>query len=142
MLSPPSSNTHLITLLPRSSPPPFPIAPSIRPSTQPSSGFSPTAILCIVAAIVVILLCVPLIALTLRRYERKRLIETMPKEIHSISDSVREEQSLKSILVTRELQRESVRVSVDADGGVEKPGRVYSGGWKGAELRGGGFRWV
>ncbi|KAH9878031.1 hypothetical protein J1614_003248 [Plenodomus biglobosus] len=52
----------------------------------------------------------------------------------SKASTVSEDRSLKSILVTREVQRESVR--------VERPGRVYEGekGWGGVEVWGGGLR--
>lgn len=58
----------------------------------------------------------------------------------SSNNSVREDQSLKSILVTRELQRESLKVDV----GVRRPEEVYGGegerGWRRTEVRGGDWR--
>ncbi|CBX96759.1 hypothetical protein IAQ61_005376 [Plenodomus lingam] len=130
-------------ILSRSTQPTTPLAPSAQTSSQPSSGFSPTAIISLVVAIILLLLCVPLIAVLLRRYERNRLVKTTPNGISisrdtfsnsgrssaTVNDGAREEQnlgiSLNSILVTKELeQRESVR--------LEEPGQAYlkDRGWE------------
>lgn len=89
----------------------------------------------------VLLLCVPLIAICLRRYERKRCKE-MVKDSGSRGssrgsdglDKLEEGQSLRSILVTRELQRSSVRLA--------RPEKAYveGRGWSEAEVSGGGWR--
>jgi hypothetical protein len=85
---------------------------------------------------------VPLIAVILRRYERKRCLEMLPDSAsggsRSSKSSVREDQSLKSILVTREVQRSSLRVSE----GVRKPeeAHINERGWSRTEVRGGDWR--
>ncbi|KAF2825638.1 hypothetical protein CC86DRAFT_406910 [Ophiobolus disseminans] len=91
-------------------------------------GWSPSAIIGIVAAIVIILVFVPLIAVILRRYERKRCLEMLPDSasagIGSSKNSVREDQSLKSILVTKEVLRSSLRVGE----GLRKPEEAHTNG--------------
>lgn len=106
-----------------------------------SGGFTPSAIIGIVATIVVLLLCVPLVAILLRRYERQCLIETAKasgRSDTSLNESVMEGSSLRSILVTRELRRSSYKV-VD---GVEKPDGVYMSkrGRDEFGVRGGGMK--
>lgn len=107
-----------------------------------SDGFNPAAIIGIVAAIVIILVLVPLIAAILRRYERKRCREMLPDtpsaRLGSSSSSVQEDQSLKSILVTKEVQRSSVRV----DDGLQRPeeAHTHERGWSCTEVRGGEWR--
>jgi hypothetical protein len=128
-----------------SSIPQAPPATSPHPSST-NSGWSPSAIIGIVAAIVLILIMVPLIAIILRRYERKRCLEMLPKDGpsprlgSSSNSSVREDQSLKSILVTREVQRSSLRVAPE----VKRPEEVYmkngEEGWSRTEVRGGNWR--
>ncbi|KAF9700561.1 hypothetical protein EKO04_002021 [Ascochyta lentis] len=116
-----------------------PTAPSARSFN--ADGWSPLAIIGIVAAIMVLLLCVPLIAICLRRYERKRCKE-MVKDSGSRGSSrgsdglgqLQEGQSLKSILVTRELQRVSLKLSKPEEA------HVHGRGWSEAEVRGGGWR--
>ncbi|KAF2851327.1 hypothetical protein T440DRAFT_467630, partial [Plenodomus tracheiphilus IPT5] len=76
-----------LTVLPRSTTTPIPMAPSSHSSTHIPSGISPTAIICIVAATILLLLSVPLIALLLRRYERKRLVEPTIKDTSTSSNS-------------------------------------------------------
>jgi flagellar biosynthesis/type III secretory pathway M-ring protein FliF/YscJ len=112
-----------------------------------NSGWSPSAIIGIVAAIVLILIMVPLIAIILRRYERKRCLEMLPKDgpsprLGSSNSSVREDQSLKSILVTREVQRSSLRVAGRAEDGVKRPEEAHmsESGWSRTEVRGGDWR--
>jgi hypothetical protein len=109
-----------------------------------SDGFSPGAIIGIVIAIVCLILSVPLIAVLLRRYEKTRLRET-PKIPGSSSDSlrsIREDHSLQSILVTKELSRSSVRME-RIDSGIRRPDDVYGGGkereraWSCTEVHGG-----
>jgi hypothetical protein len=119
---------------PASSLPQAPTAalPRGRPSTD---GWTPSSIIAIVAAIAVVLSLVPLIAIVLRRYERKRCLEMLPEAgLQSSKSSVREDQSLKSILVTMEVQRSSLRV-------VARPEEVYVNGqgtgWSRTEVRGG-----
>jgi hypothetical protein len=117
-----------------STPTSLPAAPTARNSTD---GWSPLAIIGIASSIVLLLLCVPLIAICLRRYERKRCKE-MVKDAGSQGssrgsdglDKLEEGQSLRSILVTRELQRSSVRLA--------RPERavVVGSGWCEAEVRG------
>src|SRR4051812_45554839 len=76
-----------------------------------NDGWSPAAIIGIVAAIMSIMVLIPFIALLLRKNERKRCREVLSKStpggLQSSKNSVREEQSLKSILVTKEVQRSS-----------------------------------
>ena len=95
--------------------------PAIIPIPNGSSrrdGFSPGAIIGIVIAIVCLLLLVPIIAILLRRYEKTRLRET-PKLSPGSSGSdvslrsVQENHSLKSILVTKELSRSSMRMEME-----------------------------
>jgi hypothetical protein len=97
-----------------------------------------------VIAIVGLLLAVPLIAILLRRYEKTRLRET-PKSPGSSNISLRsiqEDHSLRSILVTKELSRSSMRME-RVDSGVRRPeevhgnGRERERGWSCTEVRGG-----
>ncbi|KAI4630091.1 hypothetical protein J4E80_001024 [Alternaria sp. BMP 0032] len=127
--------------------------PAIIPIPNGSSrrdGFSPGAIIGIVIAIVCLLLLVPIIAILLRRYEKTRLRETPKLSPGSSSDislrSVQENHSLKSILVTKELSRSSMRMEmkrVDSGSGVRRPEDVYGQGrerergWSCTEVRGG-----
>ncbi|KZM26599.1 uncharacterized protein EKO05_0005525 [Ascochyta rabiei] len=116
-----------------------PAAPPARSSN--ADGWSPLAIIGIVAAIMVLLLCVPLIAIYLRRYEKKRCKE-MVKDSGSRGSSrgsdglsqLQESHSLRSILVTKELQRVSLKLS--------KPEQAHmqGRGWSNAEVQGGGWR--
>jgi hypothetical protein len=110
-----------------------------------SDGFSPGAIIGIVIAIVCLILSVPLIAVLLRRYEKTRLRETPKIPGSSSSDSlrsIREDHSLQSILVTKELSRSSVRME-RIDSGIRRPDEVYGGGkereraWSCTEVHGG-----
>lgn len=124
--------------------------PAIIPIPNASSrrdGFSPGAVIGIVIAIVCLLLAVPIIAILLRRYEKTRLRET-PKLSPGSSDvslrSVQENHSLKSILVTKELSRSSMRMErVDSGSEVRRPeecyghGRERERGWSCTEVRGG-----
>lgn len=118
-----------------------PAAPSAAPHSSNSDGWSPLAIIGIIAAIMFLLLCVPLIAICLRRYERKRCKE-MVKDTGSRGSSrgsdglshVQEGQSLRSILVTRELQRVSLKISKPEEA------HVHGRGWSEAEVRGGEWR--
>lgn len=121
---------------------PLPQAPTAAYTRSSDDGWSPTAIIGIVAAVVLLLVAVPLIAIILRRYERKRLRET-PKDsvssgFGSSSNSVGEGQSLRSILVTRELQRTSVKLAE----GVDRPEPAYMHGreWSRTEVRGGDWK--
>lgn len=124
--------------------PQAPQAPPAAPtaSTSSNDGWSPLAIIGIVAAIVIILIMVPLIAIILRRYERKRCLEMLPDgasaEMASSKSSVREDQSLKSILVTKEVLRSSLRMSPT----VAKPeeAHTHGRGWSRTEVRGGDWR--
>lgn len=104
--------------------------PAMAPNTvSRSDGFSPGAIIGIVIAIVCLILAVPLIAVLLRKYEKTRLRET-PKLHGSSSDSLRsicEGHSLKSIVVTKELSRSSVRME-RVDSGIRRPDEVYAVG--------------
>jgi hypothetical protein len=108
---------------------------------SPNEGWTPTAIIGIVAAIIVILVLVPLIAIILRRYERKRCLEMLPDTASgrpgSSKSSVREDQSLKSILVTREVLRSSLKVVP----GLAKPeeAHTHGRGWSRTEVRGGNW---
>lgn len=71
----------------------------------------------------------PIIAVLLRKYEKTRLRET-PKLPGSSSDSLRsieEGHSLKSIVVTKELSRSSVRME-RVDSGIRRPDEVYAVG--------------
>ncbi|EUC28498.1 hypothetical protein COCCADRAFT_30261 [Bipolaris zeicola 26-R-13] len=124
----------------------IPDAPPALSSNTPSrsDGFSPGAIIGIVIAIVFLILTVPLIAVCLRRYEKSRLRET-PKSPSSSTASLRsvqEDHSLKSILVTKELSRSSVRME-RADERVRRPEEMYGGGrereraWSCTEVHGG-----
>lgn len=129
-------------LLPRSIPQAGPAPPAPAASTSSNDGWSPLAIIGIVAAIVIILVLVPLIAIILRRYERKRCLEMLPDgasaEMASSKSSVREDQSLKSILVTKEVLRSSLRMSPT----VSKPeeAHTHGRGWSQTEVRGGDWR--
>ncbi|KAH7384033.1 hypothetical protein DE146DRAFT_213285 [Phaeosphaeria sp. MPI-PUGE-AT-0046c] len=122
----------------------IPQGPPIAPTAATSSkdGWSPSAIIGIVAAIIIILVLVPLIAIILRRYERKRCLEMLPDtasaEMGSSKSSVREDQSLKSILVTREVLRSSLRMAP----AVTKPEEAHTHvrGWSQTEVRGGDWR--
>lgn len=116
---------------------PTPIAsniPEAPPAMAPNSvsrsdGFSPGAIIGIVIAVVCLILAVPLIAVLLRKYEKTRLRET-PKLPGSSSDSLRsigEGYSLKSIVVTKELSRSSVRMD-RVDSSIKRPDEVYAAG--------------
>ncbi|KAH7067705.1 hypothetical protein BKA63DRAFT_522663 [Paraphoma chrysanthemicola] len=115
--------------------------PQAPPATgRPSNdGFSPSAIIGVVAAIVILLILVPLVAVILRRYERKRCMEMLPDSAStragSSTSSVREDQSLKSILVTKEVQRSSLKV----ESGLKRPEEAYTHGrgWSRTEVRGG-----
>lgn len=114
---------------------------STRYAASSADGWSPSAIIGIVAAIVLLLLCVPLIAILLRRYERKRLRET-PKESFSshasLAESVREDQSLRSILVTRELQRSSFKLAEVVDRPASA--HVQDRGWSQIKVQGGDWK--
>jgi hypothetical protein len=130
-----ANHTRLTFLTTRDTPQaPSAAGPSGRSSID---GWTPSSIIAIVAAIVVVLSLVPLIAILLRRYERKRCLEMLPEAsggLESSKSSVREDQSLKSILVTMEVQRSSLRV-------VARPEEVYVAahgrGWSRTEVRGG-----
>jgi hypothetical protein len=102
-------------------------------------GWSPSAIIGIVAAVIIILVLVPLIAIILRRYERKRCLEMLPDAasggLRSSKSSVREDQSLKSILVTREVQRSSLRMAPALTRPEEA--HTHGRGWSRTEVRGG-----
>jgi len=119
-----------------------PEAPSVANRPSKADGFSPSAIIGIVAAIVLILALVPLIAIILRRYERKRCREMRADmastRLDSSGSSVREGQSLKSILVTKEVLRSSLRVSQ----GPKRPeeAHINERGWSLTEVRGGDGR--
>lgn len=120
--------------------PQAPPAGSIYTSSD-SDKWSPSAIIGIVAAIVLLCLCVPLIAIILRRCQKKRLTETISSSASTKASSLRsikEDQSLKSILVTRELQRSSLRV-VEGVGAPEKA-LVQDRGWSRTEVRGGEWK--
>jgi hypothetical protein len=83
----------------------------------------------------------------LRRYEKTRLRETPKLSSPGSSDaslrSIQENQSLKSILVTRELSRSSMRMERVEAGVVARPeecygnGRERERGWSCTEVRGG-----
>lgn len=126
----------------RSMPQAGPAPPAPAASTSFNDGWSPLAIIGIVAAIVIILILIPLIAIILRRYERKRCLEMLPDgasaEMASSKSSVREDQSLKSILVTKEVLRSSLRMSPT----VAKPeeAHTHGRGWSQTEVRGGDWR--
>jgi len=85
---------------------------------------------------------VPLIAVMLRRYERKRCLEMLPDSasggLASGKSSMRESESLKSILVTKEVQRSSLRVVE----GLRRPeeAHTHERGWSKTEVRGGDWR--
>jgi hypothetical protein len=127
-----------ITSIPEAPPASIP-NPSIH-----SDGFSPGAIIGIVVAIVFLLLAVPLIAILLRRYDKKRVRETprSPRSSNASLRSIQEGHSLRSILVTKELSRSSLRME-RSDSGVQTPENVYRGdrererGWSRTEVRGG-----
>jgi flagellar biosynthesis/type III secretory pathway M-ring protein FliF/YscJ len=136
-------NAHLIDRddsIPTSIPQAPPAAGSWGPPA--AQGWSPSAIIGIVAAIVIILVLVPLIAIILRRYERKRCLEMLPDAaaggLDSSKSSVREDQSLKSILVTKEVSRSSLRMAP----GLSKPeeAHTHGRGWSQTEVRGGDWR--
>jgi hypothetical protein len=105
--------------------------PAMAPNTvSRSDGFSPGAIIGIVIAIVCLILAVPLIAVLLRKYEKTRLRETPKLPGSSSGDSLRsieEGHSLKSIIVTKELSRSSVRME-RVDSGIRRPDDVYAVG--------------
>ena len=105
-------------------------------------GWSPAAIIGIVAAVVLILISVPLVAILLRRYERKRLRETVNNSgssgLGSSKSSVKEGQSLRSILVTRELQRTSLKLAEGVD--KPEPAHLHEKGWNRTEVRGGDWK--
>jgi hypothetical protein len=137
------------TPIPSSIPDAPPAITSLPNANSRSDGFSPGAIIGIVIAIVCLLLAVPVIAILLRRYEKTRLRET-PKLGPGSCDvslrSIQENHSLKSILVTKELSRSSMRVErVDSGAGVRRPEDCYGGGngrgrereWSCTEVRGG-----
>jgi hypothetical protein len=119
----------------------LPQAPSASGSWSISAndGWSPLAIIGIVAAIVIVLVLVPLIAIVLRRYERKRCMEMLPDTpsdgLGSSKSSVREDRSLKTILVTKEVQRSSLKMVPT----LRKPKEVHTHGrgWSRTEIRGG-----
>ncbi|KAF2126408.1 hypothetical protein P153DRAFT_258855, partial [Dothidotthia symphoricarpi CBS 119687] len=111
--------------------------PEAPPASSPwhSNGqsWSPLAIIGIVAAVVFLLMCIPIIALLLRRFESRRCRE-MPKPTHGFESkegSVKDSESWKSILVTREMQRVSLKLTKLEE--VHLQGR----GWTKAEVRGG-----
>ena len=133
-------HTHRIIIMYTTHP-----APSVLPASDNSSAWTPLAIIGIVTSIIVLLLCIPLIAICMRRYERKRCKETFKATSGSRGSSrgsdgasqMEEGQSLKSIMVTRELQRSSLKVT--------KPEVAYTGGqergWSSVEVRGGDGGW-
>ncbi|KAF1921644.1 hypothetical protein BDU57DRAFT_510564 [Ampelomyces quisqualis] len=112
------------------------------PTASSNDGWSPSAIIFIVAAIVIIVISVPLITIIIRRYKRKRCFEVVsevnPNGLDSSQSSVRKDQSLKSILVTHELQRSSLRVSLSGKK-PEEPD-VDERAWSQTEIRGGDWR--
>ncbi|KAF2025365.1 hypothetical protein EK21DRAFT_116917 [Setomelanomma holmii] len=111
-------------------------------ATTTDDGFGPAAIIGVVMAIVAILILVPLVAVILRRHERKRCMEMLPDSastrMGSSKSSVREDQSLKSIMVTKEVQRSSLKV----DSGLRRPeeAHTHERGWSRIEVRGGDSR--
>jgi len=112
-------------------------------ASSTTDAWSPSAIIGIVAAVVLICLSVPLIAVIARRYQKKRLCETIPYNGGSSKSSlktgsVREDQSLKNIMVTRELQRTSQKLSE----GVRTPEKAHvdEKGWSRTEVSGGGWK--
>ncbi|KAH8722472.1 hypothetical protein GQ44DRAFT_622639 [Phaeosphaeriaceae sp. PMI808] len=117
----------------------LPEAPTAAGSSAaaPNDGFTPSAVIGIVTAVVGLLVLVPLIVVIIRRYERKRCHEMLPDSasLGSSKRSVEEHQSLKSILVTKEVQRSSVRVSA----GVTKPpeAHTHEREWSQTSVRGG-----
>ncbi|KAH7377874.1 hypothetical protein BKA66DRAFT_571897 [Pyrenochaeta sp. MPI-SDFR-AT-0127] len=119
-----------------------PQAPTAAYTWDSNDGWSPAAIIGIVAAAVLLLVAVPLVAVILRRYERKRLRETAKdsgsSSLGSSKSSIREGQSLRSILVTRELQRTSVKLAE----GVDRPEQAHMSGrgWSRTEVRGGDWK--
>ncbi|KAF1847268.1 uncharacterized protein K460DRAFT_363366 [Cucurbitaria berberidis CBS 394.84] len=142
--------TSFITLIARATSTPTPniqqtatsipqAPPAQYPGAANNDGWSPAAIIGIVAAIVILLLLVPLIAILLRRYERNRLCETVKdsnsSRLGSSKSSVGEGQSLRSILVTRELQRTSLRLALGVD--KPEPAHVHDRGWSRTEVKGG-----
>ncbi|OAL46326.1 hypothetical protein IQ07DRAFT_146735 [Pyrenochaeta sp. DS3sAY3a] len=122
----------------------IPQAPPAGSASRSNStdGWSPAAIIGIVTAVVFLLIMVPLIAVTLRHYERKRLQETVQNNgsggLDSSKSSITEGQSLKSILVTREMQRSSVKLGE----GVDRPeqAHIHERGWSRTEVRAGGWK--
>jgi hypothetical protein len=133
-----SNEREMITVIARAALTSTPQAPPAtgRPSND---GFSPAAIIGVVAAIVILLILVPLVAVILRRYERKRCMEMLPDSAStragSSKSSVREDQSLRSIMVTKEVQRSSIKV----DSRIKRPEEAYAHerGWSRTEVRGG-----
>ncbi|CAO2655468.1 Nn.00g105320.m01.CDS01 [Neocucurbitaria sp. VM-36] len=111
-------------------------------SADSNDGWSPAAIIGIVAAVVFLLISVPLIAVILRRYERKRLRETVNKSsssgLGSSKSSVREGESLRNILVTRELQRTSLKLAEGMD--KPEPVHIHGRGWSRTEVHGGNWK--
>ncbi len=84
---------------------------------------------------------VPLIALLVRKYERKRLKETVKHSAWSDAGSSKsslKDGSLRQIVVTKELQRTSMKLAE----GVDKPEPVYAHGreWSRTEVKGGGLK--
>ncbi|KAL5113561.1 hypothetical protein ACEQ8H_008570 [Pleosporales sp. CAS-2024a] len=108
----------------------IPQAPSAVDSSSSarSHGWSRSAIIGIVAAVIVIVIMVPLMTVILRRYERKHSVEMLAQDGvssrlgSSSTSSVREDQSLKSIIVTREVQRSSLRMARE----LKRPGDVWN----------------
>lgn len=108
---------------------------------SPSDGFSPAAIIGIVAAIVILLVLIPLVAVLLRRYERKRCVEMLPDSASlrpGTSDSSVREHSLKSIMVTREVQRSSVKIEENLR--IPEEAHTHARGWSRTEVRGGDWK--
>jgi hypothetical protein len=122
----------------------LPQAPPVADSwgASKNDGWTPSAIIGIVAAIIIILVLVPLIAIILRRYERKRCLEMLPDitsgGLGSSKSSVREDQSLKSILVTKEVLRSSLRMAPTLTRPEEA--HTHGRGWSRTEVRGGDCR--
>jgi H+/gluconate symporter-like permease len=123
---------------------PIPQAPPAANSDRAANtnGWTPSAIIGIVVAIVIVLILVPILAVIYRRYERKRCAEMLPDSASSKAgssrSSVREGQSLKSILVTKEVLRSSLRV----EGGLRRPEEAHMDerGWSQTEVQGGDWR--
>ncbi|KAF1943718.1 hypothetical protein EJ02DRAFT_120470 [Clathrospora elynae] len=155
-------SASILTLIRRATPILAPTPTSISiPQAPPAysiSGtrtddFSPVAIIGIVAAILLLVISVPLIAILLRRYERKRLCETVksPGSSNASLASIREDHSLRSILVTKELSRSSVRmerIEERNEFGLKRPEKVYGSGgerereraWSKTEVCGGEWK--